>query len=118
MSSGTLAALPSPQLLFCGRSIFAPQVALTAASKGSPSTSRTVTMMRTALMTRTRLSAPLIRGFAEDKSMMDSVKETIGRATGSSLHVAGSVIDWNHTCSRGRAVSQTCKFAVDVGERG
>jgi len=38
-------------------------------------------MMRTALMTRTRLSVPLVRGFAEDKSMMDSVKETIGKAT-------------------------------------
>jgi len=39
-------------------------------------------MMRTALMTRTRLSAPLARGFADaDKSMFEKAKETIGQAT-------------------------------------
>ena len=74
-------------------------------------------MMRTALMTRTRLSVPLVRGFAEDKSMMDSVKETIGRATGSSLHVAGFVIDENHISFEEAVVPcrVSCKLAEHAG---
>jgi hypothetical protein len=47
----------------------------------APLTPHAITMMRTALMTRTRLSVPLARGFADaDKSMFEKAKETIGKA--------------------------------------